>query len=64
MLYYDSKGKGKKNMKKIVWFVKENGKQVETTPTQIVKMTSSYSAMKITEYDINNETHKVVEFKS
>jgi hypothetical protein len=51
-------------MKKIVWFVKENGKQVETTPTQIIKMTSIYSGMKITEYDIDNETHKVVEFKN
>jgi hypothetical protein len=50
-------------MKKIIWFVKENGKQVEKTIPEIISMTSTHKSLKITEYDIDNETHKVIEFK-
>jgi hypothetical protein len=50
-------------MKKIVWFVKENGKQVEKNIGEIISMTSTHKSLKITEYDIDNETHKVIEFK-
>jgi hypothetical protein len=50
-------------MKKLVWFVKENGKQIEKTITEIIALTSQHNQLKITEYDIDNETHKVVEFK-
>ena len=50
-------------MKKIIWFVKENGKLTEKKVSEIVAMTSSNVALKITEYDADNETHKVVEFK-
>jgi hypothetical protein len=51
-------------MKKIVWFVKENGKQVEKSIGEIISMTSTHKSLKITEYDIDNETHKVIEFKN
>jgi hypothetical protein len=50
-------------MKKIVWFVKQDGKQVEKTIGEIISMTSTHKSLKITEYDIDNETHKVIEFK-
>jgi hypothetical protein len=51
-------------MKKLVWFVKENGKQIEKSISEIIALTSQYKELKITEYDIDNETHKVVEFKN
>lgn len=51
-------------MKKLVWFVKENGKQVEKTIAEIIALTSQYKTLKITEYDIDNETHKIVEFQN
>lgn len=50
-------------MKKLVWFVKENGKLTEKKVSEIMAMTSSNIALKITTYDTDNETHKVVEFK-
>jgi hypothetical protein len=50
-------------MKKLVWFVKENGKQVEKSIGEIIALTSTHKSLKITEYDIDNETHKVIEFK-
>jgi hypothetical protein len=51
-------------MKKIIWFVKENGKQVEKSISEIISLTSTHKSLKITEYDIDNETHKVIEFKN
>jgi hypothetical protein len=50
-------------MKKLVWFVKENGKVREITMNELLALTSYSKELKITEYDIDNETHKVVEFK-
>jgi hypothetical protein len=49
-------------MKKLVWFVKENGKVREITMNELLALTSHSKELKITEYDIDNETHKVVEF--
>jgi hypothetical protein len=49
-------------MKKIVWFVKLDDKNVEVKLQDIIAMTSNNKALKITEYNVNNETHKVVEF--
>ena len=50
-------------MKKVIWFLKENGKQVEKSISEIISLTSTHKSLKITEYDIDNETHKVIEFK-
>jgi hypothetical protein len=50
-------------MKKLKWFVKENGKQIEKSIAEIISLTSTHRSLKITEYDIDNETHKVIEFK-
>lgn len=50
-------------MKKLVWFVKENNKLREITMNELLTITSNSKALKITEYDIDNETHKVVEFQ-
>jgi hypothetical protein len=50
-------------MKKVVWFIKENGTMREIKVADLMPYTSQGKAMKITEYDIDHETHKVVEFK-
>lgn len=50
-------------MKKIIWFVKENGKEIEKTISEILSLTSTHKSLKITEYDTNEATHKVIEFK-
>jgi hypothetical protein len=50
-------------MKKLVWFVKVDDKKIEVSLKDLIGMTSKYNSLKITEYDIDNETHKVVEFK-
>ena len=50
-------------MKKIVWFLKKDGKEHEMKIADIIALTSLYKEMKITEYDTEEATHKVVEFK-
>jgi hypothetical protein len=50
-------------MKKVVWFLKKDGKEHEMKIADIIALTSVYKEMKITEYDTEEATHKVVEFK-
>jgi thioredoxin-related protein len=50
-------------MKKIIWFVKENGKQVEKSISEIISLTSTHKSLKITEYDIDNEMFMAQDYK-
>ena len=49
-------------MKKIVWFLKKDGKEHEMKIADIIALTSIYKGLKITEYDTDEATHKVAEF--
>ena len=49
-------------MKKIVWFLKKDGKEHEMKIADIIALTSLYKGLKITEYDTDEATHKVAEF--
>lgn len=51
-------------MKKVIWFLKENGVLREIKVSELLPYTSQDKKMKITEYDIDDETHKIVEFKN
>ena len=49
-------------MKKVIWFLKKNGVENEMKIADIIALTSIYKGLKITEYDTDQATHKVVEF--
>jgi hypothetical protein len=49
-------------MKKVIWFLKKDGKEHEMKIADIIALTSIYKGLKITEYDTDEATHKVVEF--
>lgn len=51
-------------MKKVIWFLKENGKLTQVKVSDLIAYTSQDKKMKITEYDADNQTHKIVEFKN
>ena len=51
-------------MKKVIWFLKENGIVKQVKVADLMPYTSQNKVMKITEYDADNETHKIVEFKN
>lgn len=62
MLQYNSKGN--KKMKKVKWFLKQGKEIKQITIHELLTLTSNDGMkLKITEYDVEKETHKIVEFK-
>jgi len=51
-------------MKKLKWFLKQGKEIKQLTIAELLALTSKHKELKITEYDVEKETHKVVEFKN
>lgn len=49
-------------MKKVIWFLKKDGKEHEMKIADIIALTSRHKKLVITEYDTDEATHKVAEF--
>ena len=51
-------------MKMLKWFLKQGKEIKEITIAELLTLTTNHKELKITEYDVEKETHKIVEFKN